>query len=510
VLATLARLVLEHAVGYRHRYAAFYVAVLCSASFGGLGPALLTAVLGAIAIIGLAFPGPLAGPYGPEALQGFEFYWIVTLSAAFLFEAQRRMQRESLRNAEIASMRLAELERETSQRRIAEETAHQFQEQLRMMFEHVPAGICQFSLDGLLIEVNPQFCEITGNPRKEVLKANFYELLDPEGRAREKYEALRKGRIDVLEQETRLTRRVGVFTWVDVAASLVRGTSGEPRYGVAVVQDATNRKRSEQALLEAQKLESIGMLAGGIAHDFNNLLTAVMGNASLAMDTMPADSGVQRMLSDVVFSAGRAAELTAQLLAYAGKGAFIVDDLDLSAVVRNTCRLVAPSLPSTVQIRLKLDDNLPSLRADPGQIQRILTNLIFNAGEAIAPGNGNVAVSTALVHFESSLPLAAVGEIRRGTYLALRVEDNGRGMEESLVQRIFDPFFTTKFMGRGLGLAAVSGIIRVLHGAILVTSRPGHGSCFSVLFPASTQETSGERRNGMRASEPRGSTLSLT
>ena len=205
------------------------------------------------------------------------------------------------------------------------------------------------------------------------------------------------------------------------------------------------------------------------------------------MDTIPRDSTARQMLDGVVTAAQRAAALTAQLLAYAGKGAFLTHALDISKVVRQTGELLRLSVPPTVALRLELEAGSPPFRGDATQIQQLITNLVLNATDAIGEdAPGSVTIRTGSAQFDKS-PADLdpnIGEIHAGRYVTLTVEDTGEGMDKSLIPRIFEPFFTTKFMGRGLGLAAVAGIVRSLKGAIVVSSSPGQGSRFQVLLPA--------------------------
>jgi signal transduction histidine kinase/CheY-like chemotaxis protein len=248
------------------------------------------------------------------------------------------------------------------------------------------------------------------------------------------------------------------------------------------------RERVNDRILRAQKMESLGVLAGGVAHDFNNLLTGILGNASLAVERLPPSCGsLIAILEDVVSASERAAELTRQLLAYAGKGRFVIAAVDLTKLVQETIHLVQSILPANVRIRLNLAERLPYIKADASQIQQVAMNLTINAAEAIpAEAVGQVVVSTGLRHFSQPPDPQnfIAGEIRPGAYVSLLVSDNGSGMDEATRTRIFDPFFTTKFTGRGLGLAAVLGIVGGHSGALKVISEPGKGSCFEALFPA--------------------------
>jgi signal transduction histidine kinase/CheY-like chemotaxis protein len=244
------------------------------------------------------------------------------------------------------------------------------------------------------------------------------------------------------------------------------------------------RRELEDQLRQAQKLESIGLLAGGVAHDFNNLLTGILGNASLAIESLDPPEPARTMLQDVIRASERAADLTRQLLAYAGKGRFVIQRLDLSAVVREISDLIRTSIPRRVDVRLELDHDLPPVEADSSQIQQLVMNLVINAGEAVGESAGVVLVRTSLRELDREAASRCGDVLRPGKYVQLEVEDTGCGMDESTVQHIFDPFFTTKFTGRGLGLAAVQGIVRAHRGAIKVFSTPGAGTTFRALLPA--------------------------
>ncbi len=245
------------------------------------------------------------------------------------------------------------------------------------------------------------------------------------------------------------------------------------------VEVRKQRKDLEEQLRQAQKLESLGLLAGGVAHDFNNLLTGILGNASLVLELLSPPEPERTMLQDVVRASERAADLTRQLLAYAGKGKFVVQPVHMSEMVREIGQLVRSSIPRQVELKMALPEDLPLVEADPGQMQQLVMNLVINAAEAIGDRTGTVHVTT------------GVHEMANGLFVLLKVRDTGCGMDDTTRAQIFDPFFTTKFMGRGLGLAAVQGIVRGHNGRIQVTSRPGEGSTFEVWLPVM------ERQAGM-------------
>jgi signal transduction histidine kinase len=275
----------------------------------------------------------------------------------------------------------------------------------------------------------------------------------------------------------------GTSTTLLASSAPIRGPAGEITAAVATFVDITDRKLAQQAqaeLLEAQRLESIGLLAGGVAHDFNNLLTGIMGNASLALDSLPRANPAYESVQRVIATGEQAAQLTRQLLAYAGKGSFVVQRIDISHAVAGIIDLIHASIPKKVALQLQLSAGLPPIEIDPGQLQQLVMNIAINAAEAIGEGaSGSVAIRTRIERLDQGLPdLLPAGE-----YVCLEVLDNGCGMDERTKARIFEPFFSTKFLGRGLGLAAVAGIVRAQRGAIQVDSAPGRGTTFRVYLP---------------------------
>ena len=288
-------------------------------------------------------------------------------------------------------------------------------------------------------------------------------------------------------REFRLTQKDGT-QHIDVRAEPLRDVSGEIVGITCTAVDITEHRRAEEALRHTQKLESLGVLAGGIAHDFNNLLTGILGNASLALRTIGSDEPpetVAPLLHDVIRASERAADLTRQLLAYAGKGQFVIEPVDLGSLSAELLPLVRASIPKHVELQLVHGSDLPRVDADPTQLQQLVMNLVINGAEAIPPDGGTVTVKLDRYERAEPEPGDATTELAPGTYVTLEVRDTGLGMSPETIERIFDPFFTTKFLGRGLGLAATQGIVRAHQGAIRVTSEPGEGTTFLVLLPAS-------------------------
>jgi len=247
----------------------------------------------------------------------------------------------------------------------------------------------------------------------------------------------------------------------------------------------SQRRTQEAQMLHAQKLESLGVLAGGIAHDFNNLLAGIVGYADLALDRLESGSSAREPLGHVVDAAKRAAELTKQMLAYSGRGQFLVEPVDLSQLVREMADLAAVSVSKNAVLKYHLAENLPATEADATQIRQVVMNLITNASEAIGEQSGVIAIATGAIEgAEADLTrIHLPANVPQGTCVFLEVRDTGCGMDERTQSRAFDPFFSTKFTGRGLGLAAVLGIVRSHRGAIEIHSTPGRGTTFRVLFP---------------------------
>jgi len=259
------------------------------------------------------------------------------------------------------------------------------------------------------------------------------------------------------------------------------------------------RDRLERQLLHTQKLESLGVLAGGIAHDFNNILTSIIGNADLALMRINRESPAVENLRRIEQAASQAADLSKQMLAYSGKGRFVVENLDMNRLLEEMLHMLEVSISKKAILRFNLTRNLPSVEADATQMRQIIMNLVINASEAIGDKSGVIAVTTGCMDCDSSyLKDVWLDEnLSDGLYVYLEIADSGCGMDKETMAKLFDPFFTTKFTGRGLGMAAVLGIVRGHRGAIKVYSEPGRGSSFKILLPASDRPV--ELFNGVAA-----------
>jgi len=258
----------------------------------------------------------------------------------------------------------------------------------------------------------------------------------------------------------------------------------------ALEHEVAERKRLEAQMQRTQKLESLGVLSGGIAHDFNNLLTGILGNSDLAYRSLPEGSRERDLLDQVKSAAEAAADLTAQLLAHSGRGSYRMEPIDLSELVEEMGRLLGSSISKKVRLEYDLGRDLPLIEVDPTQIRQVVMNLITNASEAIGDATGDVRLHTGSMYVGRAKLAQSYthDDLPPGEYIFVEVADTGCGMSEETLQKIFDPFFTTKFTGRGLGLAALLGIVRRHDGTIFVSSRLGSGTTFRVLLPASDAE----------------------
>jgi signal transduction histidine kinase len=275
---------------------------------------------------------------------------------------------------------------------------------------------------------------------------------------------------------------------------------------IQAVRFAMERSRAERSLQDAeleadyarkifalkfadtQKLEALGVLAGGIAHDFNNLLTVILGNTSLVLGALPADSPQRAPLEQVEVASRRCADLARQMLAYSGRGKFVVEIVDLATVVGDLAELIKATISKKAKLSLYFAPDTPPIEADVTQLHQVILNLITNASDAIGDDNGSITVTTRRVTADRAYLREHGGEhLKEGSYALFEVADTGSGMDAETMEKLFDPFFTTKFTGRGLGLAVVQGIVRGHRGAIQVRTERGVGTSFRLLLPAATR-----------------------
>jgi PAS domain S-box-containing protein len=370
----------------------------------------------------------------------------------------------------------------------------QTQESVKILAELLdmsPVCVIAHDLNGKLLYANEKTYVLHGWSRDEFLAMDLSKIDTPES-AR-----LIAPRIEKIMERGEASFEVSHYrkdgTTFPVLVNVRLARWGNRPIFLSAWTDLTERKDEEakrlefeRQLLHTQRLESLGVLAGGIAHDFNNLLMAIVGNLDILLMNLPAESPLHNGIEQALKASRRAADLTRQMLAYSGRGRFVVRPLDLGELVRENAHLFRTAISRTITIDLVAAAGLPLIEADPGQVQQVVMNLIINASEAIGEQSGQVKISTGVQACEEAdLRSSRLGEKPPpGKFVYLEVADTGCGMDEQTQQRIFDPFFSTKFVGRGLGMPAVLGIVRGHGGAIFMESAPGKGTTIRVLFPA--------------------------
>jgi PAS domain S-box-containing protein len=364
----------------------------------------------------------------------------------------------------------------------------------RNAFEYAAIGMALVAPDGQFLDVNASLCRIVGYSKEELLQRDFQSITHPDDLEADLHQVERMLRkeIDTYQMEKRYFHKSGEIVWVLLSVSLVCDEQGAPKVFISQIEDITECKRLDreqremQARLQrAELLESLAVLAGGVAHDFNNILVGILGNASLALEQCSPTSPVHGRLEQIERSAMRAADLTRQLLAYSGKGRFVLQRFDLSELVRDMADLLRSAVPKNASLQFRLAPRPIPVEADATQIRQVVMNLAMNGAEALGGRRGVVSISTGVLFADRDLLRASAVDVAipEGDYAFLEVADDGDGMDAHTQTRIFEPFFTTKTASRGLGLAAVLGIVRSHRGAVFVRSAPGDGAAFQVLLP---------------------------
>jgi len=374
---------------------------------------------------------------------------------------------------------------DVSRRTRAQAELRESEERYRRVVEELPVGVVVHT-GGRAVFVNREAGRVLGAEPAELLGQVVLDYIHPEDRERTRERIQR-----VYDKEgptpfapAQLVRRDGTVVDVDMCGAVV-DWHGQPAAQV-LFTDTTERRRLERRIQQAQKNESMEVLAGGVAHDFNNLLVGILGSAELALNALEPTAAARPLVERIGESARIAADLARQMLAYAGRARVVLDQVDPNALVAEMAGLLEAALPRKVRLRFEPGAALPPIEGDPTRLRQVVMNLVVNAGEAIQDREGHVTVRTGVLEADTETlrsPYIA-SDVPAGRYVAIEVVDDGSGMDEDVLRRLFDPFFSTKFAGRGLGLAAVLGIVRAHRGTILVESRPGAGSRLRVLLPA--------------------------
>lgn len=358
------------------------------------------------------------------------------------------------------------------------------EERYRCLFEHSRDGMYFADAHGNFIEVNDSALDLLGYSRDEMTKLGLHDIFESPQKADEFGAALEIAGL-LKNQEHTLRRKDGKLVQCLLSSSLARSSKGEITGQQGTIHNMTDTKEIEKAMFDAQKLESLGVLAGGIAHDFNNLLAVIQGNAELASREVQPGSDGFKFLEQIEKASQRSGELCKQLLSYAGKGKLTMQPIDLNQVIQEFSQLLQVSVSKNTKIKYSLLKNLPPIMGDATQIRQVILNLVINASEAIGDSQGIITLATGIMHATKSdlLETKFGKDFDEGDYVYFEVNDTGSGMDSRTINRIFDPFFTTKFSGRGLGLAAVLGIVRSHKGTLKVTSEKNRGTNFRILIP---------------------------
>jgi PAS domain S-box-containing protein len=378
---------------------------------------------------------------------------------------------------------LAGLHEELAQRRLTEQALRESEERIRNLADTAPVGIWATGLDEMASFYNKHVLTFAGRSMEQLIGNGWTELVHPDDLAGvcSVYHAAVAARRP-FRVECRMRRADGEYRWV-LNAGTPRVVNGVYVGHIGTVIDTTDQKRSHEQALAAEKVESLGVLAAGIAHDFNNMLGAIFAESDVAMLETTSDSPGRQNVERIKAVAVRASEIVKLLMAYAGGSEEAMEAADISLIVAETMDVLRDVLSDGIEVQADLAHGLPAVRANVAQIQQVVLNLITNAVEALDSQCGLIAVLTEQTRLSRAAGLEGPGGLPEGEYIRLAVSDTGRGMTPEVQAHAFDPFYTTKFLGRGLGLAVVQGILRSHGGFVHVRSRPGAGSTFEVLLP---------------------------
>ncbi|MFO1487547.1 MAG: PAS domain S-box protein [Verrucomicrobiota bacterium] len=379
-------------------------------------------------------------------------------------------------------------------RKISERALADAASRFRTMHDNMPIGMLTIDDQAIIRHANPSALKLLGYPEDELVGLHLETCIHEPQRKnhRQHFAAFMKAPMTrIMSGRSMLARRKDGSSFAAEIGISPAEFDGE-RFIMTFISDVTERNRIadeklhiQRKLEETAKLESLGVLAGGIAHDFNNILTGILGNTEVAQQQLPKGSPLHPCLTDVITACLRASDLCKQMLAYAGKGRFILQHSDLSALVRETTSLIRLSISKKTSLHLELADGLPRVEIDESQIRQVVMNLVINASESFGDKAGDIHIRTGRARgaTDGSGTLMIAHEGAADDFAYLEVEDNGCGISPENLKRIFDPFFTTKFVGRGLGLAAVQGIVRSHKGMLGVQSKVGQGTKFRLLLP---------------------------
>ncbi len=388
---------------------------------------------------------------------------------------------------------LVVMAQDITERKRAELALQTSEKRFKALFEQAAVGVALLdATTGQFVQINQRFCEFLGRTAPEMLALTFHEVTHPADLERgvTLTEQIKSGLIREFTQEKRYLKKDGTPLWATLTVSPLWATGETPDYFIAVAQDVGERKRLEDQIRQAQKMEAVGTLAGGIAHDFNNLLAAICGYTELSQLTLEGNAEVRAHLEAIRKTSHRATNLVRQILTFSRQQTVERRPIQLLPVLAEALTLLRATIPSTIEFETSLPSNAPTVLADPTQVHQMLVNLGTNAWHAMKNQPGRLRVTLERCEVDAT-HAATQARLRPGLYARVSVSDTGSGMTEAIQRRIFEPFFTTKPPGEGtgLGLAVVHGIMETHEGAITVYSQPWEGTVFHLYFPAHAGET---------------------
>ena len=382
-----------------------------------------------------------------------------------------------------------------------EQSLRESEKKFKELAELLPETVYECDVDGKIVYANRVALSKFGYTSEDLKKGVYViDTLAPQERerAKEAFRLVYHGKLTTPSEYT--AQRSDGTTFPVLIYSAIAEAQGKIVGLRGIIIDLTGLKKLENERLklerqmqQTQKLESLGILAGGIAHDFNNILASILGNASLGLEELPPLSPGRGNLEAIEGAARRAAELCRQLLAYSGKGRFVIGLLRLDALIEELKPLLMASISKRVRLNLRLEAGTEQIRGDATQIRQIIMNLVINASESFGDREGVITISTGARECSSEYlhdGLYQESDLQPGRFVWVTISDTGCGMDAGTQRRIFEPFYTTKFTGRGLGLSAALGIVRGHKGALYLESQLGKGSTFRILFPAAKEDRS--------------------
>ncbi len=410
---------------------------------------------------------------------------IATYEDAVRLNAELKLSHENLER--MVLKRTEALTAEIAERKSAEQKLKENEERYRSLVIATSQMVWSTDPQGLVKSELLDWQEYTGQTRAEILGSGWLKAVHPDDgeRVRETWKRAVENH-EVYETEFRLRHKAGEYKFFSVRGVPVRGTDGKIREWIGTCTDMTNRRKLEDQLRQSQKMEAVGKLAGGIAHDFNNMLTIISSYAELLLKHTERNDPNYNHLEEIQKAAERSSALTRQLLAFSRKQVFQPKVIDLNFLITNMEKMLGRLISETILLSTNLPEKSLWVKADPGQLEQVIVNLVVNARDAVTPkGGGKISIQTRALSLNQET-LHGSQVLKAGDYVVLSVQDTGMGMDEETKVHIFEPFFTTKGEGKGtgLGLATVFGIVHQCLGSIEVESEPGKGAAFNIYLPA--------------------------